>query len=291
MSLYYTLKMTRPTEKFWIDIFREDREQSWKIFLERYGDLVRKVINRFVSDQDDRMELYTYTLDQLRMNDYHKLQSYFNKKRVYDFETWIAVVVRNSCMDWFRKKQGRTRLLKCIKELPRIDQFIFTCRYRKGYSHQTILEIVKTRFGDEISEKEFGEHMSRINLLLEKNSRWKLKDHWHKILPDLPLNVLENNVYQISGGNTASQNNLTPEDHLLQNASKGIIQDIFRRLPSEERIIIQLHFYRNMTLQEIARLLKMKNIWKVHRKLHKALEFLQQEFKKHNIDSSDLSAF
>ena len=134
----------------WIDIHRENPTQAWQNFLESYDKLIKYVIQKLVSDYDEIMELYTTTLEQLKAKDYQKLTTYFEKKRNYNFETWIAVVVRNCCMDWFRKEKGRTRLLKCIEEFAPLDKLIFAYIYQNGYSEQETFEYLNAEHGHNI---------------------------------------------------------------------------------------------------------------------------------------------
>ncbi|MHA2345039.1 MAG: sigma factor-like helix-turn-helix DNA-binding protein, partial [Candidatus Hodarchaeales archaeon] len=72
-----------------------------------------------------------------------------------------------------------------------------------------------------------------------------------------------------------------------QSDTAKLLLEILHSLPDLEQLILQLHYYRNLTLEEITRLLKMKNIWRVHRKLTKALKMLSKKLKEKGFGPSD----
>ncbi len=272
----------------WIDVYRKDPAEAWQTFFELYENLIRRVIHKLVDDYDERMELYTYALEQLKENNSRKLLSYFGKKRGYNFETWIAVVVRNCCMDWFRKEQGRKRILKCIEELAPIDQEIFRLLYHQGYSRQESYELLRARHEQEISFEDFCNRADQIEQTLHQKTRWKLSREWIRFLPPLSLDPDDTMSTRGVIPGDDSKDDLSPEEQLIQSDSQRALLEAFKTLSSEQRLIVHLHFYRGLTLKEIVRILRMKNIWQVHRRLHKALKQLREEFRKKNIDLSDL---
>ena len=272
----------------WIDVYRKDPAEAWQTFLELYENLIRRVIHKLVDDYDERMELYTYSLEQLKENNSRKLLSYFGKKRGYNFETWIAVVVRNCCMDWFRKEQGRKRILKCIEELSLIDQEIFRLLYHQGYSRPESFELLRARHEQEISFEDFCSRADQIEQAIHQKTRWKLSREWIRSLPPLSLDPDDTMSTRGVIPDDDSKDDPSPEEQLIQSDSKNALLEAFKTLSPEQRLIVHLHFYRGLTLKQIARVLRMKNIWQVHRRLHKALKQLREEFRKKNIDLSDL---
>ncbi len=86
-----------------------------------------------------------------------------------------------------------------------------------------------------------------------------------------------------------SSQDTSPEEYLINKNTSQMIEEVLHSLPTQKQLIIQLHLYRNLTLGEIARVLKMKNIWRVHRKLTKALKLLKKKFREKGITQSDLS--
>lgn len=54
------------------------------------------------------MDAYTFVLGQLRDDGFRRLSSY-RTARDCSFETWLSVVSRRLCLDYYRRKYGRTR--------------------------------------------------------------------------------------------------------------------------------------------------------------------------------------
>jgi RNA polymerase sigma factor (sigma-70 family) len=63
---------------------------------------------RVMPDRDGAMDAYTYVLEQLRRDEYRALRAYVADPRSR-FSTWIAVVARRTCVDFFRQVYGRPR--------------------------------------------------------------------------------------------------------------------------------------------------------------------------------------
>jgi len=276
--------MISKVKKSWIDIYRENPLQAWENFLESYDELIKRVIQKLVSDYDEIMDLYTTSLEKLKANDYQKLTAYFDKKRNYNFATWIAVVVRNCCMDWFRKNKGRTHLPLCIEEFSPLDKLIFRYIYQKGYSIQETFELVNSQQGNKLSTEELCSRINKIKQTLQQKTRWKLENEWKRFLPTLSTDNSE------KGGihDLPDQNDPDPEENFFQNHTQKVLQKIFKTLPPKQQLIIDLYYFKGMTLEKITHLLKMKNIWQVHRKLHQALNFLQEKLQEEDIDLSDI---
>ena len=59
-------------------------------------------------DQDGAMDAYAYFLEQLRRDEFRALRAYVADPGSR-FSTWIAVVARRNCVDFFRQRYGRPR--------------------------------------------------------------------------------------------------------------------------------------------------------------------------------------
>lgn len=272
----------------WIDGYRSDPAEAWQTFLESYENLIQRVIHKLVDDYDERMELYCYCLEQLKANNYKKLTGYFENRHGYSFEVWIAVVVRNCCMDWFRKEHGRKRILKCIEELSPLEQEIFRLVYQQGYSRQESYEFLKTRHDQDLSFEDFCSRADHIDQTLHQKTRWKLGRELLRYLPPIPLNPDDKFSSKANVLDANNCNDPSPEEQLIQNDSKNTLIETLNILSPEEKLIVHLHFYRGLTLNEISRALRMKNVWRVHRRLHKALKRLREELRKRDVDLGDL---
>ena len=280
--------MPSSSSRTWLDLYRQDPERAWDNFVQTYNRLIMVVIGEFLEDHDRAMDLYAYTLECFKNNNCKRLTTYFDKPRRYRFETWIALCVRHSCIDWFRKEKGQKRLIKCIKALPEIEQCIFRYIYWQGYSSEIAHELLKTNHGFQISFTEFSEHLDRIDRILKSETRWKIE----KGLQFHHLSSLHDPDHLANGGDPLSglANPSFPasEKQLLQSECREILRNLLLSLSPEEQLLIQLRFFRGLTLEEIARVLKIKNLWRASRKLEKALKTLRKKLEDQGIHPSDL---
>jgi RNA polymerase sigma factor (sigma-70 family) len=260
--------MNSPGKKTWIELYREDSESAWGIFLQKYIQLIMAVLSKFAQDHDDRMELYTYCVEQLKKDNLQKIISYFDQQREYAFEVWIAVVTRNCCMDWFRKR-GRPRLLKCIENLQEIDQHIFEYIYRKGYSLEVTYQLLKSKHGYDEPYEAVLERLDSIEDALNRQTKWRILEARQTLLPLLSYDALDVGDARTGPSVTSEEDNPTAEEQVIRSETEQILNEVLLGLPSQERLIIRLHVIKGLTLEQTARILKMKSIWQVHRRLKK----------------------
>jgi len=280
--------MNTPSSKSWIDLYRNNPIKAWDTFLQRYNRLIMAVIGEFLEEHDRAMDLYTYSLENMKKNGCKRLVSYFDKPRRYSFESWIAIVVRHCCLDQFRKEKGQKRLLKCIKTMPPIDQWIFRYVYWYGYAPDITHELLTTNHGFEISFDEFGDHLNRIRDTLKQSTRWNIERGWQANIHSQTLDADKTGSADDLFSMFSEQNPQSSEEKLIHNESQKIFNKVLLSLPPEDQLIIHLRFTRGLTLEEIARLLRIKNIWRINRKLTKAITVLRKKLRDKDINPSDL---
>lgn len=83
-------------------------EAAWVVFLKVHSRLLLHVARTVGRDYDAAMDAYTYLLEQLRLDDYHRLRTYAADGRS-KFTTWLVVVARRLCLDHYRHRYGRAR--------------------------------------------------------------------------------------------------------------------------------------------------------------------------------------
>jgi len=85
-----------------------ERDAAWAAFLEAHSRLLLSVCRSMGRDHDGAMDAYTFLLDQLRRDDFHRLRGYAADGRG-KFTTWLVVVARRLCLDFARQRYGRVR--------------------------------------------------------------------------------------------------------------------------------------------------------------------------------------
>jgi RNA polymerase sigma factor (sigma-70 family) len=86
------------------------RETAWAAFVETYTPLLLHTAYRFGHTYDESMDRYTYLLEQLYQNDFHRLRA-FAATGPGRFTTWLVVVARRLLLDYHRQRYGRIRPL------------------------------------------------------------------------------------------------------------------------------------------------------------------------------------
>jgi RNA polymerase sigma factor (sigma-70 family) len=84
------------------------RDAAWDRFVARHSRLLLHVARRVMPDRDGAMDAYAFVLDALRRDDCRVLRGYVADGRC-QFTTWLAVVARRTCVDFYRQRYGRPR--------------------------------------------------------------------------------------------------------------------------------------------------------------------------------------
>ena len=84
------------------------QEQAWSEFLQSYSRLILYVARQTArDDQDLVMDRYTFSIERLREQNFRRLRTFAADGRG-KFTTWLTVVVRRLCLDYDRRKHGRS---------------------------------------------------------------------------------------------------------------------------------------------------------------------------------------
>ncbi len=70
-----------------------------------------------------------------------------------------------------------------------------------------------------------------------------------------------------------------------------IINLALQKLSTQDRLIVELHLYRGLTLKEIAGIVKEKREWKVRRKFYRALRIMKDSLKEKGFEPADFDIF
>jgi len=84
------------------------QQAAWEDLIARHTRLLLAVARSFNGGHDAAMERYTYILDKLREDDFHRLRM-FDETSGARFSTWLTVTARHLCLDHLRAVYGRQR--------------------------------------------------------------------------------------------------------------------------------------------------------------------------------------
>lgn len=222
-------------------------ERAWRKFLRKYSNLILKVIWQFEKNMDDVMEAYTYVCSKLVENNFAILKKYdFTKPDRPKFSTWLALVVRNLCIDHFRVSEKGKRYANLIKKLSQLERTVFELYYFKAYPVDEIEKYLKEKFG---LEKEG----LVVEILRDIEEKW--------------------------GGEVkfVSYDDEIGTAEVRINDWHAWINEAVMDLPELERVVVLLKFWEDMTVSEISEILQIHSKSKVYKILKNALKMLRKK--------------
>jgi RNA polymerase sigma factor (sigma-70 family) len=83
-------------------------EAAWDVFVARHHRLLLHVARKVMPASESAMDAYTQVLERLRRDSCKALRAYSPDGRS-QFTTWLVVVARRTCVDFYRQKYGRPR--------------------------------------------------------------------------------------------------------------------------------------------------------------------------------------
>ncbi len=255
-KLYYSFLSDRDLiRKIQIDF--ENRDKLWHEFINRFSKLILKIIWQFENDYDAVMDKYLWICGKLCCNDFSVLNKFKigPHEETPKFTTWLVAVIRNLCVDAHRMHHGRKRIPKALLNLSAVELKIFKLYYWKGYS---IEEIDHMFNADNACEQiDIAGSIERIETLLGgKNALYKEeKYNFISMSGDLDL-----------ADRSWEENN----DYSIETFERWIAQ-----LSEDERLIVRLKFWENLSAKVIAQHLEIASEQKVYSILKNSLKKLR----------------
>jgi RNA polymerase sigma factor (sigma-70 family) len=84
------------------------RDAAWRSLIGEHSRLLMHVARSVAAEHDGTMDAYAFVLEQLRADDFRPLRR-FSTEGAGRFTTWLAVVARRMCIDFYRSRYGRLR--------------------------------------------------------------------------------------------------------------------------------------------------------------------------------------
>ncbi len=233
-------------------------DSAWKEFLTLYSNLFLSIILKFTKAEDEIMEKYLFICSKLCANNFRILKK-FNPK--YGFHkpklsTWLTVVVRNLCIDEFRSIKGRQRLPKAVKNLNEFEICVFKLHFWFNYKD---FEICQMFTGNNGADNNVMNAISKIHDTLNNNGFGNYK----KL----------NNVFV-----ELDENKFIPkQDVELPESISELLDYAINKLNDDQKIILKLRFWEDMSPLEISKLLKISRR-KVYETLSNSIRKIKNEF-------------
>lgn len=245
-------------------------DDAWIEFLRCYGAILYHAATSCTSNQDAATDCYVYICEQLAENRFRRLLK-FNLTGRATFTTWLRVVARNLCFDWHRKQSGRQRPFKSLQHLSSLEMEIYNWRFARGASSEETLERIVGMFPG-VGRDQLSAIEQRLQTCLSSRQQWLLSmRRQSQARTALAVDTEEEEFAPLEVADPQPDQ----ETQLVSKQQLQRLRDGLRSLPSDERLLIQLRFEHELTVDEVARLCGLGDGQRVLRKLAVILKKLR----------------
>lgn len=243
---------------------------AWVDFLGSYGPVLYQAARAYTSSQDAAADCYVYICEQLAHNRFKRLRK-FNPKGRASFTTWLRVVARNLCFDWHRRQSGRRRPFKSLEGLSPLELEIYRWRFAHGASQHETLQQLTPQFPN-VDLDELSAIEGRLQNSLSSRQRWILSTRRQSEIRTRVTVAREDDEPHMP---EVADSQPDQETLLVTQQQQEQLQNNLASLPADERLLLQLRFEHDLSLDEVARLSGLGDGQRVHRKLTAVLKKLR----------------
>ena len=240
-------------------------DAGWAAFLETYSSFLHHIVRQFEADSNAAEDCFEFVCAKLSDDNFRRLKA-FQPDGPAKFRTWLTTVTANLCKDWRRSVYGRKRLPESVRRLPEFEQLIFACFYRHGMTHHECLHVLKSRF-PRLTLEQIGDANARLHSILSSNQRWQLS-----IARDEPQS-------SDSAADDVDTNDDGPELHVQSDEERLRLEKAMVCLEPQQRLLLQLRYQQDLTLEEVAHLTGLADSFKARRQIDAALTALGKAMK------------
>ena len=254
-----------------LEKLRTDRaSEAWTEFLALYSDRIYKTARLTTTVEETAADCYLYICEQLCRGGFKRLLQ-FRPDGPAKFETWLAVVARNLCLDWLRSRFGRDRAFRSLERMTPFENEVFRLHVQQGLSLEETFAQLKPRNPD-VTAEDVEAADGRIQQALSPRQRWLLRQRSAE---------RETVSVDTSGEEGAVDVELedphpSPELELITGEDRRRLDNAMARLAPEQRLLIRLRFEEELSLAEIARLTGAGDAQRAHHRLNLALSELRK---------------
>jgi RNA polymerase sigma factor (sigma-70 family) len=244
-----------------------DRQSAWCEFLDRYSGLIYHVVHNFDRDPDRSGNCFLFVCERLSADDFRRLRKFDLAGRA-SFSTWLCAVARNLCLDWYRKEHGRYRVFGSVAQRSAADQLLFELVFRRDFSVEEAREELSRR-GVDLSFAAVEERISDLRRCMSSRQLWLLSSG--KTLPD-SIDSGEEETYVAEPADPAPD----PEALFALRETHKQVSAALGSLTDSDRLLVRLRYHEGLTLQQVARLVGLKDAQTADRRLRDIIDHLQQ---------------
>jgi RNA polymerase sigma factor (sigma-70 family) len=214
------------------------------------------------------MDVFARVCEALRENEFARLRrcaARFDPQR--PLSTWLVAVVHNLTIDWFRHRDGRTRLSTVAAALPPLQQRIFEYVFLEQHSHVETYELLCSRDAANLSFREYLKELSATYAAATQGGRGRVAAELAIRPPATPD---------------------PPADPAVMAEQKTLLARALESLRPDERLAVQLYVVDEMPAEDVARTLGYPSAKTVYNRVYRALAAIRAQLEQAGIREGDL---
>jgi len=260
-----------PVETILRQLGSEEPRNAWVQFLDEYSAVILQVVRYFEREQDHVSDCYLFICEQLCRDRFRRLRR-FQINGPARFSTWLRVVLRNLCLDWHRQETGRQRVFDSVAQLSQLDQDVFRQIFERGFSEAEALLVLSPRY-PALTQHQLSASVERIGRTLTPRQQWLLS------LRGGRRTETETGAADTEGSpiDRLPDGGPDPELRAVQQEERERLRRAVGRMSSGDRLLLQLRYEQELTLEQVARVLHLENAQQADRRIREVLSRLRTE--------------
>jgi RNA polymerase sigma factor (sigma-70 family) len=245
-------------------------EAAFSQFLREHAGLILQVVNLFERDVDRAEDCFLFVCERLRRDDMRRIRR-FRREGTASFPTWLRAVVRHLCLDWRRHRHGRFRLPRAVAQLSALDQEVFRCVHVRHLSENETFHVLNALWPG-LDREQLGNAVERVEKSLRGRQSWLILTHRPRLesLSAAP----ESDPAETEPALVDPQ--ADPERDAATHQRLEVLRNALCTLPPRARLLLQLRFEQDLTLEEVAHLTGLSSVAQVERQIQQALTALRE---------------
>lgn len=235
--------------------------EAWTEFLDSYSPVLYQTARACSSNEDAAADCYLFICEGLAKNGFRRLLK-FKPDGNASFVTWLRVAARNLCMDWHRCHSGRLRPFKSLWGFSPLEIEVYTSRFVHAASQEETLQRLKPLF-PHVSLGEISHIEERLQESLSSRQRWILASRKPCEFSTSAVADGESDADMVD----LADSRPNQEACLVDREQQAQLQRSLAFLPAQERLLVQLRFEQDLSLDDIAQLCGLEDAQRVHRRL------------------------